>query len=192
MRSCAGCEAVLPVVSGRGRPRTYCEACRPTDIANRAAASARYYRLKAEQGDGRAPAEYVERMWAHRMARSPKGCLDCGASVQRGREFRYCEPCSDERRRSTNRRRNAKRRGAVRLERFTLAEIGERDGWACHLCSRRVDRSLSGRERFGPTIDHLVPLSCGGTDERVNVALAHRECNVRRHVGGEVQLRLVG
>lgn len=90
-----------------------------------------------------------------------------------------------------NRRKNAKRRGARVGDRFTIEEIGDRDGWRCHLCRRRVDRRLSGTLPKGPTIDHLVPISAGGLDERANVALAHRECNLRRRHIGPAQLLLV-
>lgn len=32
----------------------------------------------------------------------------------------------------------------------------------------------------GATIDHIVPLSLGGSDEPANVATAHRRCNIRK------------
>lgn len=67
-----------------------------------------------------------------------------------------------------------------------------RDGFRCHLCRGRVDMRLSGMHPKGPTIDHLIPVTAGGGDDPTNVALAHRECNVRRQTGGEVQLRLLG
>jgi 5-methylcytosine-specific restriction endonuclease McrA len=73
-----------------------------------------------------------------------------------------------------------------------LKMVGDRDGWRCHLCGGRVRSDLSGSQELGPTIDHLVPVSAGGRDELVNVALAHRRCNVARGNRGEVQLRLLG
>jgi 5-methylcytosine-specific restriction endonuclease McrA len=42
---------------------------------------------------------------------------------------------------------------------------------------------------MGATVDHLIPVAHGGTDDPRNVALAHRVCNVRRQDKGEVQLR---
>lgn len=73
-----------------------------------------------------------------------------------------------------------------------MAEIAERDGWRCHLCAKKVRRTLPGTHPMGPTIDHLVPLAAGGTDRRDNVRLAHRQCNITRRHLGEVQLLLVG
>lgn len=90
-----------------------------------------------------------------------------------------------------NRRKNVARRGALSGA-FTVAQVGNRDGWKCHLCHQKVNRKLSGMAPKGPTIDHLVPVSGGGLDVLSNVRLAHRVCNVRRSTGGIVQLLLVG
>lgn len=70
--------------------------------------------------------------------------------------------------------------------------VFQRDGWRCHICSRRIDQRLDGRSPMGPTIDHLIPLSAGGEHSYANVASAHRRCNLRRGVGGQVQLALIG
>jgi hypothetical protein len=103
-----------------------------------------------------------------------------------------CAECKAQTRRDTNRRKNLKRRSKRGTGRFTLAELGERDGWRCHLCGKRVNPKLSGIHPKGPTVDHLVPVSEGGVDELSNVALAHHLCNSTRGTRGEVQLRLVG
>lgn len=50
--------------------------------------------------------------------------------------------------------------------------------------------TLSGMAKWGPTVDHLIPLSADGSDQIENVALAHRHCNISRGVGGVVQLIL--
>lgn len=119
-------------------------------------------------------------------------CIDCGVDVVTRGSRVCCEPCRVERKRATNRRKNVKRRGAKVGITYTLAEIGERDGWRCHLCRRSVDPTLPGTHQRGPTIDHLVPVADGGMDEPENVALAHRGCNVKRRDKGIAQLRLVG
>jgi 5-methylcytosine-specific restriction endonuclease McrA len=43
-----------------------------------------------------------------------------------------------------------------------------------------------------PEIDHLVPVSAGGSHTWDNVALAHRRCNYERREVGPAQLRLLG
>jgi 5-methylcytosine-specific restriction endonuclease McrA len=90
-----------------------------------------------------------------------------------------------------NRRRYERRKANTVGERYRLRDIAERDACRCHLCGKPVDMTLSGRHPQGPTADHLVPVSCGGGDEPHNVALAHRRCNVKRGIGGAVQLRVV-
>jgi 5-methylcytosine-specific restriction endonuclease McrA len=80
-----------------------------------------------------------------------------------------------------NRRKNVKRRGAkVYDSTLTLFELGERDGWRCHLCLIAVDVTLRFPDLMSATFDHLDPISNGGDDAPENVALAHWICNTRR------------
>ena len=80
-------------------------------------------------------------------------------------------------------------------ERYSLAEIAERDGWRCQLCGRMVSKMAKWPARNSASIDHVVPLSEGGTDLRANVQLAHFGCNSSKNnrptARGE-QLRLIG
>jgi hypothetical protein len=125
----------------------------------------------------------------------PVPCDDCGGLTSRGRnqEGRFCDNCARSRRRAKDRRAAAVRRGAVIVgPRPRLEDIARRDGWRCHLCTRAVDPGLYFQHRDAATLDHLVPVSAGGTDEPSNLALAHRGCNSRRGVGGHVQLALIG
>lgn len=122
-------------------------------------------------------------------------CHGCGVSVELTGEHaagkQFCDDCKVYAAADRNRRKSSKRRGAGSGD-YSKMEIGERDGWRCHLCGDRVDRRLSGNDSDGPTIDHLIPVSVGGRDVRENVALAHRRCNTARGARGEVQLRLLG
>lgn len=63
-------------------------------------------------------------------------------------------------------------------------------GARCHLCGRKIDPGLSGLHPMGATIDHLLPVSRGGTNELSNLHVAHRRCNVARGNRGDVQLPL--
>jgi 5-methylcytosine-specific restriction endonuclease McrA len=96
-------------------------------------------------------------------------------------------------RRAHWRRKNAIRRGAAHVGRnLTLEQLGERDGWRCHLCRRPVSSRLRSPHPRSATFDHLIPVSNAGTDAPENLRLAHRVCNTRRGVRGTVQLLLVG
>lgn len=131
-----------------------------------------------------------------RNARRSRVCWVCSAPYQVGdldRSLRFCSAaCRASALKDRYRRKNARRRRALKGIPYTLHGIGERDGWRCHLCGRRVNRKLSGQQPMGPTVDHLIPLRDGGIDSIENVALAHRRCNCARQAGGTVQLRLVG
>ncbi len=120
-------------------------------------------------------------------------CRICGVEFQRTTSAQTCSPeCSLELKRERYQRKNRRRRLRSTPGTYTLRQIAERDGCRCHLCGRKVDITLSGMMKWGPTIDHLVPLSDDGSDTPENVALAHRHCNVSRGNRGEVQLRLAG
>lgn len=108
------------------------------------------------------------------------------------RSQRLCPSCARAGKQAVEHRKRVKRRGARVGEWFTLAGIAKRDGYRCHICGKKVNMALSGMERQGPSIDHLIPIVDGGKDEPTNVALAHRICNTRRGAGGVAQLRLVG
>ncbi len=53
--------------------------------------------------------------------------------------------------------------------------IHERDGGICGICSLPVALDREGADE--PSIDHIVPLSRGGTDDESNLQLAHGGCN---------------
>lgn len=47
----------------------------------------------------------------------------------------------------------------------------------CLRCGLPVDKALSGRHVWGPTLDLIVPWSKGGPMTRENSALSHNRCN---------------
>lgn len=118
-------------------------------------------------------------------------CVVCGARFQTHNGVVTCSSvCWKERRREHHRRKNRKRRLNRVPGAYSLAYIAERDGYGCHLCGEKVD--MSRKDVWGPSVDHLVPISAGGEDCKANVALAHRICNSRRADKGEAQLLLFG
>lgn len=150
---------------------------------------------------GKACKEYAlgnQRTSADRCDLRWESCGDCGGwvSVPPRAAGLLCRECSATHAAENRRRKNRRRHLAIQGNggspgAYTLADIIHRDGSSCHLCRHTVDSSLSGLHPMGPTIDHLIPVSAGGLDDPINVALAHRSCNVRRGARGEVQLRLI-
>lgn len=76
-------------------------------------------------------------------------------------------------------RRRALKKGAT-VERFSHAEVFERDNWTCGICAEPVDRDLRFPDPMSVSLDHIVPLALGGDHSRANTQCAHLTCNVRK------------
>lgn len=50
----------------------------------------------------------------------------------------------------------------------------------CALCGEPIDYHLPSPHPDSFTIDHIVPLTRGGTDEPSNIQTAHRRCNLAK------------
>ena len=99
--------------------------------------------------------------WYQPRKLEPAICSKCGQAYQsRHRARLLCRQC----------RRRGDITGGLRRQ------IGERDGWRCYLCGKRVIPSYA-------TLDHLVPYSQGGTEAPGNLRIVHRSCNSRRGAG---------
>lgn len=70
-------------------------------------------------------------------------------------------------------RRTARIRGSSRLERIDRAAIVRRDGSMCYLCNGHLTR-------LQITLDHVYPVSRGGTHTADNLRVACRACNSRK------------
>ena len=64
-----------------------------------------------------------------------------------------------------------------------LKKIWERDKGICYICESYVSRpgsefnEESEFRKNGPTVDHVIPKSKGGTNDLSNLKLSHRRCN---------------
>jgi hypothetical protein len=65
-------------------------------------------------------------------------------------------------------------------ERFAPIEVYERDGWTCGLCQLPVDPGLPWPDPVSASVDHILPLSQGGSHTLANVQCAHLSCNSRK------------
>lgn len=121
-------------------------------------------------------------------------CDVCGKQfavkeVRRGMSSVCSDACRKEQQRSYHRksrhRRRARKKGFVSIDNdITLDKLAKRDSDICWLCGEKVDwnditrfptHAIVGPKY--PSIDHVTPLSKGGSHSWDNVKLAHHSCN---------------
>lgn len=109
-------------------------------------------------------------------------CPDCSFPVLHRHSTgtaKVCKNCRVVRNKKINSH-NSDARRAIGKPKLSVYELAVRDGRRCNICRRKIDLSLSGMAKWGPTIDHILPVSLGGTNDPNNLTLAHRCCNSRR------------
>lgn len=116
-------------------------------------------------------------------------CRECGTEfeMQYLKNFYCSESCM---RKTANRINEINRRAALKKNgkidySISLAKLRKKEKDTCHICKEKCDISdyeisdegyfIAG-ERY-PSIDHVIPVSKGGTHTWDNVRLAHRRCN---------------
>jgi 5-methylcytosine-specific restriction endonuclease McrA len=52
--------------------------------------------------------------------------------------------------------------------------------WTCIVCDEEIDKTLEYPDKMSATLEHIVPLSKGGTHTWDNVAPSHLLCNGRK------------
>lgn len=77
-------------------------------------------------------------------------------------------------------RRRMLKQQADRGERFAPADVYERDHWMCGLCRLPVDPGSAWPHPMSASVDHILPLSQGGSHTLANVQCAHLSCNSRK------------
>ena len=85
----------------------------------------------------------------------------------------------NERRKAASQKRRAQKLG-TQVEDIRPIDIYERDIWLCGLCLTPVDPDVSWPDPMSASLDHVLPLSKGGTHTYENVQLAHLTCNVSK------------
>lgn len=68
-------------------------------------------------------------------------------------------------------------RGRANQALVLLAALGLRDGWRCGICGKKVNHDLRHPDLLAPSVDHIVPLARGGTNDPGNLQIAHFRCN---------------
>jgi len=151
------------------KTRNYCsETCRQITNKERAAsASAAFYKELYPDGIKRKP------------------CGWCGETLEVPAKKtlasrKYHETCSLEAQRARYRIKTVKRQSKTKPSRLAADQVLREYGDKCHICSEPIDLELARTSRMGLTVDHVIPLSKGGTDELANLRPAHWICNNRK------------
>lgn len=117
-------------------------------------------------------------------------CSTCGDTFDTWDHGIYCSKvCKREGVYAREHSRRAKRRNSS-SEKFFRKEIFERDNWRCQLCGKKTRRDVGGRHPLAPSLDHIVPISRGGSHTRINTQCAHLQCNFQKHSRILGQMRL--
>lgn len=74
----------------------------------------------------------------------------------------------------------AKENGRVELTISEWREVFWRYGGACHLCGEQISRDLDWPHPRSRSVDHLVPVSRGGSNDVDNLRPSHLACNLNR------------
>lgn len=79
----------------------------------------------------------------------------------------------------------AKKHG-VAYEYIKPIDIYKRDNFKCGICNGDIDMNLPHPHPMSASIDHIIPISVGGTHTWDNVQSAHLTCNIKKSnkVGG--------
>lgn len=146
-------------------------------------------------------ADRVSQTRAYKPRRyAQRSCVGCGAAFEpRRKSSKYCSMACFQRsprmqslRRWHGHVRRARKRGNGVSGRFDVTAVFRRDNYTCQLCGIKTPKRLVGKlPPNAPTLDHIIPLSKGGSHSPDNVQCACRRCNSVKHAKVRGQLRLV-
>lgn len=116
-------------------------------------------------------------------------CRRCGNLFRNTGKRRTCDSCIVRLKREGKSRTNHRRR--IRKTMNDYAEQGkvdtfEREGvirsdqWICYLCGRKTSMESGSRDGSYPTVDHVVPIARGGSNDRSNLRCACMRCNSKK------------
>ncbi|WP_224737895.1 HNH endonuclease [Psychrobacter sp. 28M-43] len=116
-------------------------------------------------------------------------CKSCDISFKQkthmGKKEAYCTVCAEEVRTKADKKQNrickSRRRARIRKtknERIDPIDVFNTADWTCYLCGNLTPEVLRGSyDNRAPELDHIIPLSKGGTHTMDNVACCCRKCN---------------
>jgi 5-methylcytosine-specific restriction endonuclease McrA len=153
-------------------PSIFCRSCRETTKTCRKCAEEKSItEFASKRGDRYGFCKPCYSEIRARMYEATRARLDKHFGVDRPKHA-YADEDPDEVLKRPKRRRAERLKAALKAP-INREEIFARDEWRCWICGEPVLREHA-------SIDHLVPIARGGSDQPDNVRLAHSLCNSRR------------
>jgi hypothetical protein len=130
----------------------------------------------------RSDAQFCSRECARRarlgvVPAQPRTCESCGREfTPRASTGPYAAPraCS----KACGQR--IRRAGIEGPRRAVKTGVAARDNWVCQICFVPVDPALRFPDRMSASVDHIVLVTNGGTNDLGNLRLTHLGCNMDR------------
>jgi hypothetical protein len=143
------------------------------------------------EGSRRIAREKGRRRFNQAEQPSERRCVACGCRYTPKKSHPqnlYCSkvcrdrsPAARQRNRDRARRRRDRSKNKRQVSQpYRDADIFDRDDWACALCSEPIDPETKWPHPRSPSIDHVVPIALGGSDDAWNVQASHLGCNSRK------------
>lgn len=119
-------------------------------------------------------------------------CEHCATTFEVHKPRRFCKTRC-QLRAKTRRRKMFMRSKGLSLGRLpNYREVWLRSKGRCALCGKKIERQLQWPHPQSFSIDHVIPVAHGGTDDISNVQAAHLRCNIAKQARPcGSQLRLV-
>lgn len=126
--------------------------------------------------------EQIEAKYPNRMRTAPCGWCGEDRTFEIGKSVvnAFHPKCTLEAQRARYRIKTVKRQTKLNPRRISPDQVVREYGDVCHICQEPIDMNLPRTNRLGLTVDHVIPLSKGGTDTMDNLRPAHWICNNRK------------
>ena len=158
-RVCATCKVDTPLGLMSPSKGSYCRAC-----VNAAGVARKMYKPKVI---GSKPCENCGEDFPFNKKKNRHCSTDCAQQTVNKRNWKHLQA------------RRARLKDAF-VESFHSIEIYERDNWLCGICGTQIDPAAKLPDQMSASVDHIIPISRGGTHERANAQAAHLFCNVSK------------
>jgi len=122
-----------------------------------------------------------KKQWSEKQKTVSLICEHCGLEFKVYNNCRSsAKYCSSTCKNAYNNHVKRARKRNANIEKVFPYKVYERDGWICQLCGKKVDKKIHYPNFMCASLDHVIPISKGGTHETNNVQLAHLICNIRK------------